>query len=134
MKFVNLCHSHELQPASAMPPLILKASCDADWAYDVDDRKSMLMIGGPHWGLLSSLVKTLSLGGLGSKHQLLSLVKRLSTLLPPRFCGSSTFSMSFRFRFLHPSSSLTTKAQLLSTRPSLHSRSMQMLLDIFFVR
>lgn len=40
MKFVNLCHSHELQPASAMSPLSLKASCDTDWAYDVDDRKS----------------------------------------------------------------------------------------------
>lgn len=120
-----------LQPATTSPPININAFCDADWASDIDDRRSTsgaCIYLGPNlvswWSRKQTLVakssaeaeyRSLALAA-SEVLWLQSLLHELKVSIPAPviYCGNqSTVSLSHN--------------------PVLHSRTKHMELDIFFV-
>lgn len=120
-----------LQPATSVNPLCIKAFCDADWATDIDDRRSTsgaCIFLGPNliswWSKKQTLVakssaeaKYRSLALAASEVlwiQSLLLELHVTIPAPTIFCDNQS-------------------TVALSHNPVLHSRTKHMELDIFFV-
>jgi len=127
-----LFHGLLLQPTYVTKPLVIRAFCDADWASDVDDRRSTsgtAILFDPN--LISSWSRKQKVTARSSTEAKYRSIAQISTELTWIHTLLTELQVSFTTPVIFCDNQ---SAVSIAHNPVFHSRTKHMKIDVFFVR